>query len=174
MRWYNADSGVWTNTDGSLYWWQSANMLSAFNDLAMLDGGPKDHYSSVWESTFNNAPASNPSPSVKKRFDGKLEKFYTERTAEEIQGRKMMKRADVGFTNDFYDDEGWWALAWLGARDASGDIKYLNEAIDIWYDMNAGWNTGPCGGLPWNKYEGTAPVAIANGRVHRASIFSSL
>lgn len=171
MRWYNADAGVWSDNNGGLYWWQSANMMSAFNDLAALDANVKSIYASVWDSSFSNAPAHNPSPSVKELPNGRLVKVYEWPSPEEVHSRNMTKRVEVGFTNDFYDDEGWWALAWLGAYDNTGDIKYLNEAIDIWYDMKAGWNKHPCGGLPWNKSDGSVPVAISNGK-YSSSVLS--
>lgn len=164
MRWYNSDAGVWSNNDGQMFWWQSANMLSAFNDLALLDGNVKNSYSSVWESTYNNAPANNPSPSVTVLSDGRLKKVYAWPSPDDVKQRNKIARAEVGFTNDFYDDEGWWALAWIGALDNTGDIKYLDEAIGIWYDMNAAWNTASCGGLPWNKTDGAPSLAIENGQ----------
>ncbi len=65
------------------------------------------------------------------------------------------------WTNDYYDDEGWWAMAWIASYDLTKDIKYLNTAIDIFNDMNGGWNT-PCnGGIWWDKQR-TYIAAIAN------------
>jgi predicted alpha-1,6-mannanase (GH76 family) len=63
--------------------------------------------------------------------------------------------------NDFYDDEGWWAMGWIASYDLTGDIKYLNTAKDIFEDMTGGWNT-PCnGGLWWNKKKESI-AAISN------------
>lgn len=56
----------------------------------------------------------------------------------------------ASFINDFYDDEGWWALAWLKVYDRTKEQKYLQMAIVIFEDMVLGWG-GPCGGLWWNK-----------------------
>ena len=56
----------------------------------------------------------------------------------------------ASFLNDFYDDEGWWALAWLKVYDRTKDQKYLQMAVAIFEDMILGWG-GPCGGLWWNK-----------------------
>lgn len=53
--------------------------------------------------------------------------------------------------NDFYDDEGWWAMGWIATYDLTGDLKYLNTAKDLFEDMTTGWTT-PCnGGIWWNK-----------------------
>jgi predicted alpha-1,6-mannanase (GH76 family) len=59
-----------------------------------------------------------------------------------------------GFLNAYYDDEGWWALAWLGAYDLTGDEKYLACAKDIFADMAAAWDDTWGGGIYWGKYAG--------------------
>ena len=56
----------------------------------------------------------------------------------------------ASFLNDFYDDEGWWALAWLRVYDRTKEQRYLQMAVAIFEDMVLGWG-GPCGGLWWNK-----------------------
>ena len=65
-----------------------------------------------------------------------------------------------GFINDYYDDEGWWALAWIQVYNLTGDSRYLDAAVYIFDDMVGGWGT-PCSGLWWNK-EHTQANAIAN------------
>ncbi|KAF2829719.1 glycosyl hydrolase [Ophiobolus disseminans] len=53
--------------------------------------------------------------------------------------------------NDYYDDMGWWAMAWIASFDLTGDAKYLATAKDLFEDMTGGWTT-PCnGGIWWNK-----------------------
>ncbi|KAK5013518.1 hypothetical protein LTR39_003606, partial [Cryomyces antarcticus] len=66
----------------------------------------------------------------------------------------------AGFINDFYDDEGWWALGWIAAYDVTQQSQYLQAAIDIFSDMTTGWNA-TCGGLWWKK-DHSANTAIAN------------
>ncbi len=69
----------------------------------------------------------------------------------------------------FYDDEGWWALAWLKAYDLTNDDRYLNMAVTIFDDMTNGWDFDACpGGIYWAKNHadsnGNTPYknAIAN------------
>ncbi|CAA9959933.1 hypothetical protein CFE70_003374 [Pyrenophora teres f. teres 0-1] len=66
-----------------------------------------------------------------------------------------------GWKNKFYDDEGWWAMAWIASYDLTNDVKYLNTAKDLFEDMTGGWNT-PCkGGIWWSK-DRDAIAAISN------------
>lgn len=68
------------------------------------------------------------------------------------------------FINDAgYDDEGWWALAWLRAYDLTGNSRYLSMAKTIFNDMSTnGWDTTVCGGgMWWNKAK-TYKNAITN------------
>ena len=63
------------------------------------------------------------------------------------------------FRNDFYDDEGWWALAWINARDFARDAerknRYLAMAMDLFDDMADGWDERTCdGGVLWKKSTG--------------------
>jgi predicted alpha-1,6-mannanase (GH76 family) len=55
------------------------------------------------------------------------------------------------FLNEYYDDEGWWAEAWIRAYDLTGNGAYLNMAKTIFADMTNGWDNGCGGGLWWSK-----------------------
>jgi predicted alpha-1,6-mannanase (GH76 family) len=67
----------------------------------------------------------------------------------------------TAWKNDYYDDEGWWAMAWIASYDLTGDIKYLNTAKDLFEDMTGGWNT-PCGGGIWWSKDREEIAAISN------------
>src|SRR5713226_9901148 len=58
------------------------------------------------------------------------------------------------FINGYYDDEGWWALAWIKAYDLTGIADYLNMAETIFTDMTGGWDQLCGGGIMWKKWDG--------------------
>ena len=72
----------------------------------------------------------------------------------------LASNADDGFLNWYYDDEGWWALAWLKAYDVTREEIYLKEAMTIFDDMTKGYDA-KCGGIWWNKGH-QANAAITN------------
>jgi predicted alpha-1,6-mannanase (GH76 family) len=55
------------------------------------------------------------------------------------------------FLNKFYDDEGWWAEAWIESYDLTGNRQYLNMAKTIFADMTKAWDSHCDGGLWWNR-----------------------
>jgi predicted alpha-1,6-mannanase (GH76 family) len=55
-----------------------------------------------------------------------------------------------GFANRFYDDNGWWALAWVAAFDLDRDPRYLAAAAHLFARNTGGWDAACGGGLWWN------------------------
>jgi len=60
------------------------------------------------------------------------------------------QRQHAGFVNDFYDDNAWWALAWVAAFDLTRDSRYLAAAQAIFTANTAAWTDACGGGLHWN------------------------
>jgi predicted alpha-1,6-mannanase (GH76 family) len=67
----------------------------------------------------------------------------------------------ANFLNNYYDDEGWWAVTWIKAYDLTADVTYLNAAKTIFKDMTGGWDSTCNGGIWWSK-DRTYKNAIAN------------
>ena len=53
------------------------------------------------------------------------------------------------FIGEYYDDMGWWALAWIAAYDLTGQAKYLASAQRIFDEMTTGWDDAWGGGVYW-------------------------
>jgi len=61
------------------------------------------------------------------------------------------QKTSPGFLNKYYDDEGWWALAWVDVYGITHDRKYLAMAESIFTDMSGGWDDTCAGGIWWSK-----------------------
>lgn len=154
QQWYNESTGLWETTG----WWNSANALTMLADFVAIDSSLDVISEHVFQTTFSQAQnASLETVKVMTPYS------VTTYTGPQIpRGIHPPTNGFAGFLNAFYDDEGWWALAWLKIYDLTKQRKYLDAAIDIFEDMTNGWN-GPCGGLWWNKqhsYKGAIENAL--------------
>ncbi|KAK4691239.1 hypothetical protein P7C71_g5716, partial [Lecanoromycetidae sp. Uapishka_2] len=154
QQWYNKESGLWDTTG----WWNSANVLTVLADFTSIDDSSGQAIRNVFDNTFVQAQLQvldfvkiMTPKSINTYHKAKLSSVNT---TDEVTGFH-------GFLNEYYDDEGWWALAWLKVYDLTKQERYLQMAIEIFEDMKAGWG-GECGGLWWNK-EHTYTGAIENG-----------
>ena len=67
------------------------------------------------------------------------------------------------FVNDYFDDDSWWALAWIDAYDLTHNPAYLSMAETIFATLVAdGWDTTTCAGGMWWSTEKKYKNAIAN------------
>ncbi|PLN85677.1 Six-hairpin glycosidase [Aspergillus taichungensis] len=147
--WYNTTTGLWDTTN----WWNGANCLTVLGDLAAVDPSTLNSSASVFNNTWTLASKYRPLPAQRTVN-------LNVQPANSGTRHSISTDASPDFTNAMYDDEGWWALAWIRAFDVTQDRRYLNTAVDIFTDMTTGWGA-TCGGLWWNK-EHTENGAIEN------------
>jgi predicted alpha-1,6-mannanase (GH76 family) len=65
------------------------------------------------------------------------------------------------FVNTYYDDNAWWALAWIAAFDLTRESRYLEAARTIFAWNTAAWDDSCGGGLRWHA-KSTYKNAITN------------
>ncbi|KAK5138368.1 hypothetical protein LTR08_003429 [Meristemomyces frigidus] len=77
---------------------------------------------------------------------------YMDTTLSMVEGIFSAAQAANGgsWLNDYYDDEGWWAMAWLKVYDLTMNDTYLHTAQAIFIDLTGGTNA-TCGGQWWSK-----------------------
>jgi predicted alpha-1,6-mannanase (GH76 family) len=81
---------------------------------------------------------------------------YTQRTGDPTYAGTVertfvaARRKSADFINEYYDDNGWWALAWIAAFDLTGEARYLDAARTIFDHGAASWDATCRGGLWWN------------------------
>lgn len=135
QQWYESSDGLYQTTG----WWNSANAITALTDFMRVSGSKQ--YVGVLASTYKQAQITIP---AEKRTDPKKE-----------------RTGFPGFLNQYYDDEGWWALAWIDAYDLTHNARYLTMAQSIFDDMAGGWDQTCGGGIWWSK-DRNYKNAIAN------------
>ncbi|KAF2431307.1 Six-hairpin glycosidase [Tothia fuscella] len=154
QQWYNQTTGLWQSTG----WWNSANCLTVLADLTAIDRQLDIVTGEVWPNTFENAQKFNLKQS---RSPNQCETTVCTRDVR-IQGQVQIEDANPkGFLNGFYDDEGWWALAWIKVFDLTQGQQYLQAAMDIFDDMATTGYNATCGGIWWDRKQ-QHNTAIAN------------
>jgi predicted alpha-1,6-mannanase (GH76 family) len=74
----------------------------------------------------------------------------------------MYKKNGNKWTNNFYDDMEWMALACLRAYNATQDTKYKDLAESLWGTIKGGWTAVNGGGIMWEKNSPNSKNACSN------------
>ena len=161
QQWYNTSIGLWIPSTG---WWNSANCLTVIADLAKIDDEVAvEARRNIYQNTFVRAQQYN-LQQQKEVGQNWMPWTYSNNHwpyfPKHWHHRPPFHRMN-GFLNDYYDDEGWWALAWIAVYDVTGNKQYLRTAESIFEDIAASYDTTPCGGVWWDR-NNTYVNAIAN------------
>lgn len=154
QRLYNTTSGLWETTG----WWNNANIVTLLAVYSLVNGQARRSALPTFQNTFTNAAQNQP----------EMVKIQTPLTSTNtfvypnVPGGLDLppSKYSNGYLDAYYDDEGWWALAWLKVYDLTADNRYLHTAIKIFQDMTEG-HPAKCGGIWWDKKQ-TANIAITN------------
>ena len=158
QTWYNASTGTYEDSTG---WWNSAVCMTMLAKYASIDDSIKQRTDYLWDDVFTKAPQHNSEMTTSFGSAWKRQAASISVPRRHKLKKRGTAAANVGFLNGFYDDQGWWALAWIAVYDHTGGQKYLDEAITIFNDMHTAWNTTPVGGIWWDKQHSYVN-AIAN------------
>lgn len=143
-KWYTPEYTVSTTN-----WWNAANAVTTIIRYSKITGDKA--YLPLIDSVFER------------------NRNYYEKDSSGVS-----KLIAVNFLNDYYDDEGWWALAWIDAYNLTNNKKYRDMAEIIFADMADSYDTTCNGGIYWKRPK-HYKNAIANGlfaltafRLHKA------
>lgn len=144
QRWYNDSTGLYDTTG----WWNGANCLTVIGNLAAFDPNVRSQVISVLANSFVAAPNANPSSMRLRRPKPLIGSHDIPVPAgTQIYAASSENR----FLNEYYDDEGWYCLAWIQAYDITQNVDYLQTAEEIFADMKNGTTTNCGSGIWWDK-----------------------
>lgn len=95
--------------------WNSANCLTVIADLALVNPLVASKAAAIYPNTFVQAQKYNLQQQKTVVAPTFLMQTHT--------GDNIPTLQCTGFLNDYYDDEGWWALAWVCYRCSSESIR---------------------------------------------------
>jgi hypothetical protein len=95
--------------------------MTAIADLALIDPSVVGTANYVFNNTLNKAPSSNPNPGPEVKATSKRSVYS--RTGDSANASQWLDSA--------YDDDAWWALAWIAAYDVTEENAYLSLAEGI-------------------------------------------
>lgn len=147
---YNETSGLYAGYNSTCnctvnFWWNSANCITTLADLLAIDHDASSLVDPVFANTFVRAQEYN----LQMIKLGPMRSCYW--TWHWNCPYEPPVEETTGFLNNYYDDEGWWGLAWIAVYDLTGEEKYLKTAVFIFNDMAFTGYNGTCGAMYWDK-----------------------
>lgn len=137
---------------------------SSSNAFVMSYWNSTDHYfnfNNSGDKHFNYWPQAHALDVVVDAYLRTNDNFYKSTISQWYDGVK--RKNGNTFYNVYYDDMEWIALAMLRSYNATQDERYKTSAIEIWKDIQTGWNTNAGGGIAWKKDQLYSKNACSNG-----------
>ncbi|HAH22223.1 MAG TPA: glycosyl hydrolase family 76, partial [Prolixibacteraceae bacterium] len=153
------------NTEGQEYtisWKAAADSSSNAFVLSYWNGAESYfNFNNNSQKDFNYWPQAHALDVVVDAYTRTNDNFYKTTIAQWYEGVK--KKNGNTFYNVYYDDMEWIALAMLRSYNATQDERYKTSAIDVWKDIQTGWNINAGGGISWKKDQPYSKNACSNG-----------
>lgn len=130
-----------------LSYWNSADSYFNYNNNGQQNFNywPQAHALDVMIDAYNRTNNNLYKTTITQWYDG------------------VKKKNGNTFLNEYYDDMEWNALAMLRAYNATQDSKFKTSAIEVWKDIQTGWNSNAGGGISWKKDQPYSKNACSNG-----------
>lgn len=176
-RYWSPTLGIWFDRPGDDLrahfegrhnppWWPSANAVETLLDAAKATGDAK--YQATAETLYSlNREFKNKAP----RLIAELQRRKQWSAEDDARQKRREAKAAVAdttgyyteFRNEYLDDSGWWAIAWLKMYDRTQDKKYLTTSKAIHAHMAKNWRPDKGGGVMWcEDADKLVPNAITN------------
>ena len=151
-------------------WWGSANAVELLVDAMGLPGvAARDDQLESLYTLWKDPPARLAREVAELRRRGQWTAADDAALLRRRPARAPAAKPDVAayytdFQNEYLDDSGWWALAWLKMYDRKREEKYLRTAVTIHAHMARNWRPEKGGGILWCEDEDKQrPNSITNG-----------
>ena len=158
----NSDPAPAGNEPYIINWTAAAD--SSSNAFVMSYWNAADSYfnnNNTGDKNFNYWPQAHALDVAVDAYTRTNDNFYKTTITQWYDGVK--KKNGNTFLNEYYDDMEWNALAMLRAYNATQDIKFKTSAIEVWKDIQTGWNSNAGGGVSWKKDQPYSKNACSNG-----------
>jgi len=140
-QWYQSGTNSLQNVYGGNCWWWSANALYSMIDFLELaqavngtwagSGDLKTDIATTYDAICSAGTAHCP---------------VTDATQDPAPWVNNISSNLNHFQNDYFDDTGNWALAWLNAYEYTNNLNYLYLAENLWHFItNNSWGYVPSG-----------------------------
>lgn len=143
--------------------WSAAADSSSSSFVQLYWNGADNYfnYNNTGQKDFNYWPQAHALDVLTDAYTRTNQNIY--KTTISLWYDGVKKKNGNTFLNEFYDDMEWNALAMLRAYNATQDLRFKNSVLEVWKDIQTGWNNNAGGGVSWKKDQPYSKNACSNG-----------